>query len=139
MILNSAYSNQSRYQSSAETDNFDQLDQICPKRVILINSRKLSTTIEFFILELVQVPNFKINWQFRFFRPNLPKNGICGRNRKKVNITTEFCIFKLEEDNYIFLAGGNALVYLAKPMHKKCSTAFAWGHPFSTYVSYDRC
>ena len=37
-----------------------------------------------------------------------------------------------------FLAGVDALVYLAKPMHKKYSTKLFWGHPFSTYVSYDR-
>ena len=55
---------------------------------------------------------------------------------EKVNITTEFCIFKLEENNYIFLDAlvyfGDALVYLAEPMHKKCSITFVWGHPFST-------
>ena len=45
----------------------------------------------------------------------------------------------MEENNEIFVAGGDALVYLAEPMHKKYSTTFVWGHPFSTYVSYDRC
>ena len=30
----------------------------------------------------------------------------------------------MEEKNYIFLAGGDALVYLAEPMHKKDSTKF---------------
>ena len=54
----------------------------------------------------------------------------------KSEITTEFCMFKLEENNYIF---DYALVHLAEPMHKKCSTTFAWGHSFSRYVSYDRC
>ena len=44
----------------------------------------------------------------------------------------------MEENNDIFLAGGDALVYLAGPMHKKYSTTIVWGHPFSTYVSYDR-
>ena len=44
----------------------------------------------------------------------------------------------MEENNYIFLAGGDVLVYLAGPMHKKYSTTFAWGHPSSTCVSYDR-
>ena len=44
----------------------------------------------------------------------------------------------MEENNDVFLAGGDALVYLAKPMHKKYSTTFVLGHPFSTYVSYDR-
>ena len=40
----------------------------------------------------------------------------------------------MEENNNIFLAGGNALVYLAKPMHEKYSTTFVWGHPFSRYL-----
>ena len=44
----------------------------------------------------------------------------------------------MEENNDIFLAGGDALVYLAKPAHKKYSTTFVWGHSFSTYVSYDQ-
>ena len=41
----------------------------------------------------------------------------------------------MEEDNNIFLAGGDALVYLTVPMRKKYSTTFVWGHPFSMYVS----
>ena len=36
-----------------------------------------------------------------------------------------------------FLAGGDALVYLAKPVHKKYSTKLFWGNLFSAYVSYD--
>ena len=44
----------------------------------------------------------------------------------------------MEENNDIFLVGGDALVYLGKPTHKKYSTTFVWGHPFSTYVSYDQ-
>ena len=43
-----------------------------------------------------------------------------------------------KENNDIFLVGDDARMYLAKPMHKKYSTKFVWGHPFSTYVSYDR-
>ena len=42
----------------------------------------------------------------------------------------------MEENNDIFLAGGDVLVYLAGPMHKKYSTTFVWGHPFSNYVSW---
>ena len=44
----------------------------------------------------------------------------------------------MEENNDILLVGGDALVYLVVPEHKKFSTAVVWGHPFSTYVSYDR-
>ena len=41
----------------------------------------------------------------------------------------------MEENNDIFLAGCDALVYLAVTVHKKYSTTFVWGNPFSTYVS----
>ena len=44
----------------------------------------------------------------------------------------------MEENNIIFLAGGDALVYLAEPMHKRYSTTFVWGYPFNTYVSCDQ-
>ena len=44
----------------------------------------------------------------------------------------------MEGNNEIFLAGGDALVHLAEPMHKKYSTKLFWGNLFSTYVSYDR-
>ena len=44
----------------------------------------------------------------------------------------------MEENIDVFLVGGDALVYLAKPMHKKYSTTFVWGHPLSAYVSYYR-
>ena len=44
----------------------------------------------------------------------------------------------MEENNDILPVGGDALVYLAGPMHKKYSATFVWDHPFSTYVSYDR-
>ena len=41
----------------------------------------------------------------------------------------------MAENNNIFFAGGDALVYLAGSMHKKYYTTFLWGHPFSKYVS----
>ena len=44
----------------------------------------------------------------------------------------------MQVNNGIFLAGGDALVYLTEPMHKKYSTKLFWGNPFSTYVSYDQ-
>ena len=56
----------------------------------------------------------------------------------KSEITTELIILKLKESNYIFLAVGDVLIYSTEPMHKKCCTTFIWGHPFSTYVSYDQ-
>ena len=41
----------------------------------------------------------------------------------------------MEENNNIFLASRDALMYLAKPIHKR---TFAWGHPLSAYLSYDQ-
>ena len=43
----------------------------------------------------------------------------------------------MAENNDIFLAGNDALVYLVKPMHKKYSTTFVWAHSFIRYVYYD--
>ena len=70
------------------------------------------------------------------FSTKSTQKGYLQSKSEQVNITTEFFIFKLEENNDIFLAGGDALVFLAEPMHKKYSTTFAWGHPFST-LKYD--
>ena len=47
-------------------------------------------------------------------------------------------VIMMEEDNNIFFAGSDAVVYLAKPIHKKYSTISIWGYPFSKHVSYDR-
>ena len=44
----------------------------------------------------------------------------------------------IQESSDIFLADGDALVYLAKTLLNKYSTAFVWGTPFSTYVCYDQ-
>ena len=84
-------------------------------------AEKLNITIEFCIFQLVQLPDFKINWQFRFFGKNLPKKVFAVEIAKSEH-NSEFYIFKLEENKYIFLAGDDALVYLAEPMHKKYST-----------------
>ena len=35
----------------------------------------------------------------------------------------------IEENNDNFLAGGDALVYLAGPIYQKCPTIFLGGHP----------
>ena len=40
-------------------------------------------------------------------------------------------VIKIEENNDIFYAGGDAVVHLVKPKHKKYSKTFVWGHSFS--------
>ena len=44
----------------------------------------------------------------------------------------------MEENNDIFLVGGDTLLYLSKPVHKIYSTKLFWGHPFSSHVSNDQ-
>ena len=55
------------------------MGQICPK---LPKTDKINHTIEFCIFELVSVPYFSFNWQFRFFGLNLLKKDISGRKQK---------------------------------------------------------
>ena len=50
------------------------------KRCFPSGTEKVNTTMEFCIFELVYVPNFSLNWQFWFFRPNLPKKCVCEPN-----------------------------------------------------------
>ena len=58
------------------------------KRTVLIFGRiipkteKVNTTIEFYIFELVYVPNLTLNKQFWILGPNLPKKGIYGQKWK---------------------------------------------------------
>ena len=44
----------------------------------------------------------------------------------------------MEGNNDTFLVGDDALRYLTGPMHKKYSTTFILGYPFSTCRSYSR-
>ena len=43
----------------------------------------------------------------------------------------------MKENNDIFVACGDALVYLPEPMQKKFSTTLLWNHPLSRHISYD--
>ena len=42
----------------------------------------------------------------------------------------------MEVNKDIFLTDGDALGYLVRPMHKKCSMSLIWDHLFSTCGSY---
>ena len=53
----------------------------------------MDATIEFYIFELVKVPNFTFN-NFEFL-DKFAQKGYFWSKTEKVNITIEFCIFKL--------------------------------------------
>ena len=63
-------------------NNFDFLEQISQKRILSVKAEKINITTEFFLFELVQVPNLSKKVYFQF-------------TTKKVSMTIEFCIFKL--------------------------------------------
>ena len=44
----------------------------------------------------LQIRIFSLNWQLRFFGPNLPKKGSYVQSKtNKIDITIQFCIFEL--------------------------------------------
>ena len=53
------------------------------KKVKMWKTEKMNSAITFCILELVQVRNFSLNWQFWFFGPNLSKKGISSLKQIK--------------------------------------------------------
>ena len=46
-------------------------------------TKKANITIEFCIFQLDLLANLTLNWQFRHFRPNLPKKSISNQKQKK--------------------------------------------------------
>ena len=56
----------------------------------------MNITIEFYIFEIVKVPNFSLKWQFWIFLTKLitRKKGISDLKRERWKITFKFCIFE---------------------------------------------
>ena len=73
--------------------NLDILDQISPKVHFQSKTGQLNITIEFIILELIQVTNFILN-NFVFLA-KFTQKGYCLLKTEKVNITIKFSIFDL--------------------------------------------
>ena len=48
------------------------------KECFRYKTEKVNTSTEFWIFKVIYVPNFRLNWQFPFAGPNLPKNGVSG-------------------------------------------------------------
>ena len=61
---------------------WDFLPKFTQKGHFRSKTEKGNTTIEFYILKLVKVPNFSLNWQFYIFGPNLPQKGVYGLKQK---------------------------------------------------------
>ena len=88
ITIDSSYLNQFLYKFSAQTDHFDFLDQVSPKRVVQkgcfqSKTDKMDTTIEFCVFELVFVSNFTLNKQLWIFGQNLPRKSFSRLKQKK--------------------------------------------------------
>ena len=66
------------------TNNFELLNQICPRKIFMVKNRKSEHHhwIPHIQISLL-VPNFCFNWQFWFFWPDLSKKGFSGLKQKK--------------------------------------------------------
>ena len=78
---NFTYSNYSFYQISLEQTILNFWTKFAQERYG--QKQKLILIIEFLLFKLVLVRNFSLNWQFRFFWPDLPKKHFSGLKQKK--------------------------------------------------------
>ena len=93
--LNSPYSNQCSYQISVSTDNFDFLDQICPKRVFPIKNKKNKHYHWILHVGIRLRTKFQLKVTFLIFWTKFSQKGHFWPKTKKLNITIEFCMFEL--------------------------------------------
>ena len=93
--LNFAYSNYSRYQISASTDNFYFLNQICPRRVFLITNRKSEHYHSILHVRISVSTKFLLKLIILFFWAKFAQKENFQPKKVKVNIIIEFCIFEL--------------------------------------------
>ena len=59
------------------------LTKFAQERYLWSKTEKVNIIIEFCIFKSVLVPNFRLNWQFWSFWPDLPKKGFPGLKQKK--------------------------------------------------------
>ena len=88
--LNQSYSNQSKYQASAQADNFDFLDQVCPKKAFPIKNRQSKFTVEFGRFE----SKFQLKLTILTFRTKFAQKWYSQSKTKKVSTNIELCIFE---------------------------------------------
>ena len=93
--MNSVYSNYTRYQISAETDNFDFLDQICSKRVFPVSSRKSKQRNWILNIRIKFVKKFELKLAILIFWTKFAQRKCFLYKTEKVSSAIEFCIFEL--------------------------------------------
>ena len=93
--LNSAYSNKLRYKISGWTDNFEFLDQICPKRIFLVGNRESEHHRWILHIQICQGTKFQFKLVVCNFWTKFAQERYFGLKTEKINGTIEFCIFEL--------------------------------------------
>ena len=94
-LLNFVSSNYSRYQILAETDHFDFLDQICSKSIFSVIHKKSEYPHWILDTGISLVTKFHFKQTIFYFGAKVAQKGYFWSKTKQLNITIEFCIFKL--------------------------------------------
>ena len=77
--------------------------QIYPERYFQLKTEKVNIIIEFRMFKLVLVPNIRLNWQFWFFWPNLPKKGLSGLKHTQISLVQNFGSNWQSEHHHVIL------------------------------------
>ena len=82
-----------KYQISAKHDNFDFLDQLCPKRVIAVKNGKSEHYHWILLIRIsLRIPNFSLNWEFWFFYQICPNRNFPVVNEKNAPVRVSIVI-----------------------------------------------
>ena len=93
--MNSAYLNWSKYKISGETVNFDILDQVCPKKVFLVENRKREHHHWILRIWIGLSTKFQAKLSILIFWTKFAQKRYFWSKAEKVNIIIEFCVFEL--------------------------------------------
>ena len=93
--LNSTYSNQSRFEISASTNNFDFWKKFQKKRILPVENRKNEHHHRILHIRISLDTNFQLKLTILIFLTKFTKNGYFQSKTDKMETTTEFCIIQI--------------------------------------------
>ena len=94
LLLSSAYSNWSKYKISAWNNNFDFLEQLCPKTVL---PPKNKGEHHYWVLhcQISLITKLQLETTILIFSSKFEQKRYFGSKPKSVSMTIELCIFRL--------------------------------------------
>ena len=71
------------YQISLWINNFEFLDQICPRKIFMVKNRKIEHHHWILLIQISLGTKFQLKLTILIFWPDLPKKGFSGLKQKK--------------------------------------------------------